>query len=329
MEGDSPANMARTTGLAIIELASIFEQLEPRYVLTVADRYETLATAIAASYMNICLIHTQGGELTGSIDESVRHAVTKLAHIHFPATEEASRIILQMGECSRLVKVVGCPSIDLLRKASLIREPGMFMNCGGVGAEIADGDPYLLVVFHPVTTEYAEMELQIRVLLDAVTNVATTLKSKVVWLWPNADAGSDIISSQIRRYREYGFDSLVRFFKNFSPENYAGILSNASCAIGNSSSFIREGSFLGVPAVMVGSRQRARERAENVIDVEFNFEDLVKGISKQAKRGPLPSSKIYGDGNAAERMLDFIRTADVRVQKQFHKSEQPTSIAPS
>src|SRR5262245_38498434 len=156
VEGETPTTMAKSTGLGVIELATQFENLKPDVVLTVADRFETIATAIAASYMNIPVAHTQGGEVTGSIDESVRHAVTKLAHIHFPATERARGVVIRMGEHESTVDLTGCPSIDLIAGLDLRMPPELFVRYKGVGADIDRSKPYVVVLQHPVTTEYGQ-----------------------------------------------------------------------------------------------------------------------------------------------------------------------------
>jgi len=154
VEGETPSTMAKSTGMGILELATQFENLKPDVVLTVADRFETLATAVAASYMNIPLAHTQGGELTGSIDESVRHAITKLAHIHFPATQQAGKILQQMGEDPASIFVTGCPAMDLVVEACKQNCDNLFKKYGGTGKSLDWEEPFIIVLQHPVTTEY-------------------------------------------------------------------------------------------------------------------------------------------------------------------------------
>lgn len=169
VEGENPTTMAKSTGLAIIELATCFENLRPDVVVTVADRFETLGTAVAAAYMNIPLAHTQGGEITGSIDESVRHAVTKLAHVHFPATQRSAERLLAMGENPDTVFVTGCPSIDTISHGLDLTMPeDLFRRYGGVGAQLDPHKPYLVVLQHPVTTEYGQGEAQIEETLNAI-----------------------------------------------------------------------------------------------------------------------------------------------------------------
>ena len=240
VEGENPTTMAKSTGMGIIELSVQFENLHPDIVLTVADRFETMATAIAASYMNIPLAHTQGGEVTGSIDESVRHAITKLAHVHFPATELARDNVVRMGEDPTSVHLTGCPAIDLLVDNDLSLNPDILDHSKGVGPSVDPDAPYLMVLQHPVTTEYGSGFDQVRETLSAVNRIGM----QTVWLWPNVDAGSDDVSKGLRMFREKNPEANVHFYRNFPAEDYARLLNNAACIVGNSSSALREGAFL-------------------------------------------------------------------------------------
>lgn len=316
IEGENPSTMAKSTGLAIIELATIFENLKPDVVLTVADRYETLATAVAASYMNIPLAHTQGGEVTGSIDESVRHAITKLAHIHFPTTKLSAKRLIQMGEDSANIFIVGCPSIDAIQNLPLTITPA-FVNTyarKGVGSSINFSQPYLLVLQHPVTTEFGHGTEQINETLEAISQI----NMPTVWLWPNIDAGSDDISKAIRTFRESGRAQHIHFYINFPVEDYAILLNNCACIIGNSSSGIREGSFLGVPAVNIGTRQSGRERGANVMDVNYNRTEIYDAIRKQLAFGRYPQENLYGDGTASEKIADILANNSFAINKAFN-----------
>ncbi len=316
IEGENPSTMAKSTGLAIIELATIFENLKPDVVLTVADRYETLATAVAASYMNIPLAHTQGGEVTGSIDESVRHAITKLAHIHFPTTELSAKRLIQMGEDSTNIFIVGCPSIDAIQYLPLTIHPEFVSTYArkGVGSSIDFSQPYLLVLQHPVTTEFGHGTEQINETLEAISQI----NMPTVWLWPNIDAGSDDISKAIRTFRESGRAQHIHFYINFPVEDYAILLNNCACIIGNSSSGIREGSFLGVPAVNIGTRQSGRERGANVMDVNYNRTEIYDAIRKQLAFGRYPQENLYGDGTASDKIADILANNTFAINKTFN-----------
>jgi len=312
IEGENPTTMAKSRGLGIIELATQFENLNPDVVLTVADRYETMATAIASSYMNIALAHTQGGELTGSIDESVRHAITKLAHIHFVATEKSRQILVRMGENPDTIFLTGCPSIDIITNIDLNLDD-LFSKYGGVGAKIDPNKPFLVVLQHPVTTEYGSGFKQINETLKAIQE----LKMQTIWLWPNVDAGSDDISKGLRLFREEHNPDYVHFYRNFSIEDYCRLIYNCNCLVGNSSSAIREGSFLGVPAVNIGTRQRERERGSNVIDVDYSNKEIIKAIEKQLNHGKYDSSALYGDGKAGIRIADILVNKLPSIQKKL------------
>ena len=316
IEGENPTTMAKSTGLAIIELATHFENLKPDIVLTVADRFETLATAIASSYMNIPLAHTQGGEVTGSIDESVRHAITKLAHIHFPATERAKDFILRLGEDQNSVYLTGCPAIDLVSESDLKINNDIFKNYGGVGDQIDANRDFIVVLQHPVTTEYGEGLVQINETLNAIHKCSQE-GLQVVWLWPNVDAGSDDISNGIRSFREKNKTSNIRFFKNFYPEDYISLLANCKCIVGNSSSGIRESAFLGTPCVNIGSRQSGRERSENVINVNHDYSEIYNAISRQIKHGRYQKSTLFGDGNAGKRIAEILSNVNPKIQKRI------------
>jgi len=316
LQGDEPVAMAKSAGLATIEVAGILQRLKPNVVIVVADRYEQISTAIASSYMNVPVAHLQGGELTGSIDDSVRHAITKLSHLHFPATEKSRELILRMGEDPAKVHVVGCPSIDLV--ASTSGKISSQALGSGVGGPVQDGRPFVLVSQHPVTTEYDRAYFQVDQTLEALKRYRDVSGYEVVWLWPNVDAGADMVSKRLREFRENEDSQGFHFFRNFSPEDYIRLMRSAKCIVGNSSSGIREASFLGLPAVNIGSRQNGRERAENVVDVSDNAQQIERAISAQVKRGYYQSSNLYGDGNAGSRMAEIITKSDSSISKKFY-----------
>ncbi|MHB1277551.1 MAG: UDP-N-acetylglucosamine 2-epimerase [Bacteroidia bacterium] len=314
LEGENPTSMAKTTGLGVMELANIFYNLKPDVVISIADRYETIATAIAASYQNIPLAHIQGGEVTGNIDEKVRHAVTKLADIHLVASEGARERVIKMGEDENYVFNTGCPSIDLA--AQIFENPELdfdpFEKYGGVGSLHDLSKPYIVVMQHPVTTEYTESRKQIVETLAAINE----LKMPTLWFWPNVDAGADGTSTGIRSFRETHNPDFIHFFKNMQPVDFLRILKNSACLIGNSSVGIRECAYLGVPVVNIGSRQNRRERAENVLDCDYHGSEILKGIKSQLQHGPYAPDHLYGDARAGEKIADLLATIKLR----FHKT---------
>ena len=314
LEGETPTTMAKSTGIGLIELPTVFERLQPDVVLTVGDRFETMSTTLAASYMNIAVAHTMGGEVTGTIDESIRHAVTKFAHIHFPASIDARDRIVKLGEKKRDVHLVGCPRIDLVSEilCNANSNTGISMD-DGIGDVVDTGQPFILVSQHPVTTEYGTGESQIVETLDAVREAGYP----AIVLWPNSDAGSDDISRGIRKYRERGLADNMHFFKNLPIRDYILLMSKAICLVGNSSSGIREGAYIGTPVVNIGSRQTMRERAENVIDVDHNKMEILKAIKDQIKHGKYNQSLMYGDGKAGKRIANVLDTCEWTIQKRI------------
>jgi len=313
VEGENLITMAKSVGLGIIELTTQFENLRPDIVLTVADRFETMATAIAASYMNIPIAHTQGGELTGSIDESVRHAITKLSHLHFVSNEAAKDRVVKMGENKDYVFNTGCPAIDIISNIDLSLPQNFFDENVGVGHLLDKTQPYLVVLQHPVTTEFGLGIKQIGATLEAVSKLGV----QTAWLWPNIDAGSDDISKGLRVFREQNPRVPIRFYRNFSTDNYARLIKNSSCLIGNSSSGIREAAFLGVPSVNIGSRQNLRERGDNVIDVGYSSKEIYDAICLQIQHGHYASNELYGDGQSGDRIANILSEVTPPIQKMM------------
>ena len=305
VEGDDPIHMAKSTGLGIIETSTALKNLNPDTVLTIADRYETLATAVAASYMNIPVIHTQGGDRTGSIDESVRHAITKLSHIHFPASEKSKERIVAMGEDPNYVFNVGCPSIDLIKKTNLNYREGIFKNAKGIGGEINFRKPYIVVLMHPVTTKNKETSESINELIIAVKKLVNQ-NLQIVWLWPNIDSGGEAVSKAIRTARESSELNNVHLYKNFPPDQYLILINNCKCLIGNSSSGLREGAYLGIPVVNIGSRQQLRESSSNVINVQNGSQEIFNAAMKQLSHGRYESSNYLGDGQSGDKMCKIL-----------------------
>jgi len=315
LEGGNLAAMAKTTGLGVLELTTVFDNLKPDVVVTVADRFETMATAIAAAYLNVPIAHVQGGEVTGSIDEKVRHAVTKLSDLHFVASTLAAERVIRMGEDPGTVHVTGCPSIDLA--ASILCQPELdfdpVQKYGGVGDSLNLSDGYLVVMQHPVTTEYGSARRQVSETLHAVRDIGMP----TLWFWPNVDAGSDGTSGGVRAFRENEKPTNFHFFKNMSPEDFLRLLNNASCLIGNSSVGIRECSYLGVPVVNIGTRQFGRDRGGNVLDVDYDRHQVVGAIERHLGNGRYPQDHLYGDGRAGERIAALLSTEPLRIEKHL------------
>ncbi len=313
LEGENPMAMAKTTGLAVMELSSVFYNLKPDAVVTIADRFETIATSIAASFQNIPLVHIQGGEVTGNIDEKVRHANTKLADLHLVSSEDARERVIRMGEDPQTVINTGCPSIDLARE--ILRNPELqfdpIVKYGGVGQAPGWEKGYLVVMQHPVTNEYAQAKQDIQKTLVAIDE----LQIPTFWFWPNVDAGADGTSNGIRSYREINKPENILFFKNMEPADFLFLIKNAKCLIGNSSVGIRESSYLGVPVVNIGTRQNRRLRGRNVIDVGYDKDEIKNAILKHIGNGSIESELLYGDGNAGEQIAKVLEEFELLSHK--------------
>ena len=313
VEGSVPVTMAKSIGLGIIEFSTEFQRLSPDVVLIIGDRYEALAAAIAAAYMNLPVAHVQGGEISGSIDESARHAITKFAHLHFASTDRSASYIRQMGEHPDYVFNVGCPSGDYIISLDTDLSSETLRKLG-VGVAIDINDPFFLVIFHPNTTDFYNQRHQAEQLINALHEMA----HPTIWIWPNVDAGSDHISKALRIYREHNNAPWLHLIKNLDPISYQKTLKRAVCAVGNSSSFIRDSTFSGTPVVLVGDRQVGREHGENLISCSPNATEIVAAIRKQLASGRRPPSTLYGDGNASQKIVEKLKAFQPYSQKRLH-----------
>lgn len=311
IEGENLITMTKSTGLLLLELSSAFEAINPDIVFLVGDRYEVLAAAIAANYMNIFLVHLQGGELTGSVDENVRHSVTKLSHLHFVNTKKAKKIVEQLGENPKMVFNVGCPSIDYIKKINFnkikIKQPF------GIGSQIDLEKPYFVFLIHPVTTKYIENNQ----LINEMIKLAKILDDQIIWIWPNNDAGANFMTKKIRAFREK-FNPKINFVVNFDSISYLKLIKNCKCLIGNSSSAIREGSYLGIKAVNVGDRQQQREQAKNIINAKPNYKDIYRSIKIITTRN-IKKSNLYGNGNSVSQIIKILGKINLNVIKKFYE----------
>ena len=312
LEGSTPATMAKSVGFAMVEFASEFQRLKPDVILLIGDRYEALAAAIAAAYMNICIVHVQGGEVSGSIDESARHAITKFSHYHFPSTKRSAQYLIQMGERPETILGVGCPSSDIARVFDRTLDPDI-VNARGSGAIIDVRRPYLLVLFHPTTTEYGGERRQMEEILEALRVTGM----QAILLWPNIDAGSDHVTKAIRVFRDHVRPDWLRTVINLSPEDYLKVLAGAACAVGNSSSFVRDASYFGTPVALVGNRQDGRETDIHVKRVVPFSREIALCVKEQLKHGRYPVSALYGDGHVSERISAAMASLEPYVQKSL------------
>jgi len=279
IDGDGLHESALSTGVLLNGLAQTFQRLKPDVVVTIADRHETLATAIAASYQHIPLCHVQGGEVTGSIDDKVRNAVTQLADLHLVANDRAAGNVARMG--AENIHITGCPSIDLAAEDWATAK--------------GDIEPRLIVLQHPVTGEDAGP--QMRATIEAVSRFSHLFE--IVYFWPGEDAGGQAMGKEMRL-------AGIKALRNLPPVDFLRMLHRSRMLVGNSSVGIRECSFLGVPVVNIGTRQAGRARAGNVRDVAQDVESIMAGIYQQMWPHYYDQSTLYGDGHAGERIASVL-----------------------
>ena len=312
LEGGNTVAMAKTTGVGIMEFTTAFDNLQPDVVVLRADRYEVIAAAIAAAYLNISVAHIEGGDVTGTIDESVRHAITKLSHIHFPTNVAARQRIIRMGEHPKYVFNVGSADVEFVAR-NRFRVSEKLINYLGVGDVIDIHKPFLVVMQHPVTSEVGQNRKHINETLHAIHELGIP----TIWFWPNVDAGTDEISKGIRSFREEENPHHMRFLKYLPPEQFIGLLKRSTCLVGNSSSGIKECSYLGVPAVNIGTRQHGRLKARNVVDVGYVKAAIKRAIKKQVAHGPYRRSTLYYRKNTSETIARILTRVALYSQKKF------------
>jgi UDP-hydrolysing UDP-N-acetyl-D-glucosamine 2-epimerase len=309
IEGETLETQAKSTGLLLIELSSILNRERPDALVVVADRFEVLAGAIAASYQNIPLVHIQGGEVSGNIDDRVRNSVSMLSDLHFPCSDSALQRLKAMAGRRGDVFNYGCPAIDLLHLRAPIDPWNVLDRYSHVGRAPGPGIPYLLLVFHPETELYEHARARSASFLATMTG--PEIGMPIVMLWPNVDAGSDAVAKEIRSLREANGNLPLAIYKHFAPEDYLDVMRGASVLVGNSSSFLREGLHLGKPSVVVGARQANRDAGDNVIYAADLGADLILRVHEALRRKVMPAS-IYGHGRAGEQIaagiLRFVET---------------------
>ena len=307
-DGGKSETMAKSVGLGIERLTDEIKKIKPDIVFVNADRFEMMAVAIAASYLNIPIAHNEGGDVSGTIDESIRHSITKLAHIHFTSTESSRKRVIQMGENPDKVFNVGSPAIDAVCNVDFKIKPNVFNS-------LDISKPYILVLAHPVAT--ASKEENFNMAQNLISAIKEIPIPKII-LGSNIDAGSDALGGAIKDWLETEKPKDVFFTKNLHPDDFYKYLNYAVCAVGNSSSFIREGAFLGIPVVLFGSRQNNRERGENILEIVDDKKDSLKNaILKQINNGKFAKCIIFGEGDSAFKIADILSKIDLGVQKSF------------
>ena len=300
-EGATLLTSAKETGALLEGLSDTLHRLAPDVAVVCADRHEVLAAAQAASYQHIRLVHLQGGERTGSIDDKVRDSITHLSDYHCVATQRAAMRVYGMTGRYDRITVTGCPSIDLAKQAQC-EPPVTIQELGGVGPEVSLNYPFLLVLQHPVTNEMEQAGEQMAITMEAIRQVNLP---RVIF-WPGQDAGQEAMAKVIRTTREQHPTLTFHAVRSLPPTRFLRLLTQCAVLVGNSSAGIRECSYLGVPVVNIGTRQQGRERDANVFDVPHIASGIAAAIEFQRFVSPL-KSHLYGRGDAGERIAQVIK----------------------
>lgn len=296
LTGGSGTEMAHALGMQVVGFTQALTNDRPDMLMLLGDRGEMLAGAIAAIHLNIPIIHIHGGELSGTVDESIRHAISKLSHYHFASTTKSRERLIRMGEKAEQIFVTGAPGLDEIHQTVLLDRPTLFNAFG-----LDQSQAFVLVLFHPVVQQAGQAAAQTRALMDAVFK--TAVQSLVIM--PNADAGGHDIAQVIK---EYGAAEKFITAIHVKRREFLSLLAYAQVMIGNSSSGIIEAASLGTPVVNIGDRQNNRERNSNVIDVTAVESDILSGIKKALSMKGQQWENVYGDGTASNRITDNLMT---------------------
>ncbi len=301
LSSDSPEGIAKSMGLGTIGFAQVYARFRPDILLVLGDRFEMHAAALAALPFKIPLAHIHGGEITqGAFDDALRHSITKLSHVHFVATQESARRVIQMGEEPWRVVVSGAPSLDNLRSLRLLRSEELEAKYG-----LCLNPSPLLVTFHPVTLEYEQTQWQVSELLEALRSCDLP----VVFTLPNADTSGRLIRRMIETFAEGSPN--VRTVANLGMQGYFSLMAQAIAMVGNSSSGIIEAPSFKLPVVNIGTRQHGRIRAKNVIDVGYRKDEIISGVRRavtsEFRAGLQGLINPYGDGRAAEVITENLK----------------------
>jgi UDP-hydrolysing UDP-N-acetyl-D-glucosamine 2-epimerase len=311
---DQKGSMGIAVGEGIIGLTKTFQKIKPDVVLILGDRIEALAAAVAAAYTNTIIAHIHGGDVSqGGIDESVRHAITKLAQIHFAATPRSRERIIKMGEKSRNVFYVGAPGLDVILHEKLLSRDELSRQLG-----VNFDRPVAVLLQHAVTTQVKQAGQQIKETLEALKQSGLS----VIGIYPNSDSGGRRMIKEIEEYTRYPNFTV---FRNIPREQYLGILKYASVMVGNSSSGIIESASFKLPVINIGIRQRGRERSTNVLDVSPRRLAIAAALQKALhdphfRRTVAHCKSPYGDGHASERIIKTLKNISLNqelLQKQL------------
>ena len=309
---NSPYGMALASAECTKGIAHALSEINPDLVLLTVDRVETLAAATAASLMNYPIAHIQGGEITGTIDEVLRHAITKLSHIHFPASKDAKKRILRLGENPKLIFQTGCPYIDELKNYQYLNKVKLSKKY-----KLDLDKKWVIFTQHAVTTEVNDSLSQIKKTISALNEFPDL---EIICFFSNTDAGSKEIIQQNKK------QSRFKMFPNMKSEDFASVMKSSKFMIGNSSAGLREAPTFSLPAINIGSRQKGRLRAKNVVDVEHDIIQIIDAINKCLYNLDFLNSlrnlkNPYGNGHSSKKIVEILEKIDIKdisIQKELN-----------
>ena len=299
LEPETAKTMALAMSTMIMEFSNILEFEKPDLIMVLGDRGEMLAASLASLHLGIPTIHIHGGERSGTIDESIRHAISKLSHIHFVSTDESKKRLCSLGELPQHIYITGAPGLDGIEKLAIYNRQELVKRFG-----LTDSSKICLLVFHPVVQESALARQQIKTILQALLQI---LNLQIIAIMPNSDAGSE----SIRQEMSLNNCPQLQVFSNLSRSTFVSFMKVAEVMVGNSSAGIIEAASFDTPVVNIGSRQNLRQRNSNVSDVDFDCDAIFTSIQSALSNGKLPCHNIYGDGSAGINMLNIIKTLDL------------------
>jgi UDP-hydrolysing UDP-N-acetyl-D-glucosamine 2-epimerase len=308
------AGMARSAAMMAIDTTTVVQREAFDKAIIVGDRYDTLGVAMTLAYMGVKIFHIQGGEESGNIDESIRHAITKLAHVHLVANQRAAENVQKLGEDLNHIVVTGCPSLDLfVRFDDIVRQARIqdMLNNLGVGGDLGLDEPYIVVIYHPETFSKPQ---ELGVFIEALASLKDHQK---IILHPNAEPWSDHILKALKTAVLDGTLGAARLISYIEPDIFASVLSHAACLVGNSSAGIRQAGFVGLPVIDIGHRQDGRARNYNVTRVGMDrLRETLLDIAPVV--GRCEPSSMYGDGHSAPRILEAVLKMNPPIQKRLH-----------
>lgn len=305
MNSSDRGSIAKEMGLLMIQLSQNFERIKPDILLILGDRYEILAAASVAMAMNIPIAHISGGEITeGLIDEQIRHAITKMSHIHFPGADVYSQNIINMGEESWRVFFVGDPAIENIKLTKFLSKKDLKEQ---LNMDVDENT--LLITYHPVTLEIDRLEYQVENLIKALNQV----NKKMIITYPNADNGGNYIIKKLEEFSK--LNKNVYLFRNLGSLRYLSIMKLCGAVIGNSSSALIEAPYLKVPVVNIGNRQKGRLMADNIILCSNECDDIInainKSLSNEFKEKVKTTKSLYGEGNSSEEIVKILESIEI------------------